>query len=106
MTKTKYFKGYRQSYTGNPIFNIHPDNATETYEFLDEVKGKLLRAKEDEVKGKPTRPKEEGEQFDKMMDEVLSTNEELNEYFHIRGYRPDAILLVSYTKLDLSLNTL
>ena len=85
---TRYFQGFRQTYAGNPTFDIHPDEVADTYEFLDPVKGKLIRAKEDKSL------------FEKMINDVLSTNKELHEYFIIRGYLPDAILLVSYTKIS------
>lgn len=77
-TKTKYFKGFKQTYTGTVLLTVPSDEVEQTDVLFDQVKGKLVRAKG------------ERDQFYELVS-VLEMNPELNEFWSVTGYQPDGI---------------
>jgi len=83
-TKTKYFKGLRQTYTGTVLLTIPGDKIQRVDELFEQVKGKLLKKEEDG--------------FHDMID-ALSTNPDIKKFFEEYEYDPDALVLIHANKV-------
>ena len=85
-TKTKYFQGYEQKYSGTDNITLKKSEEKKALELFEDIVGTFLEESQD-----PDR-------FNQLI-KYEETNGEIRRAWEIEGYKPDAILLLKYQKI-------